>query len=207
MSYREEFKSIDQFVKHFENENLQPGVRQEFYEMIKSISLSCSQFMGEFAGRIIRGSVQLLNITPPCEFDAVAIGSIARGEATPYSELEYLFLVKKKTPKTIQYFEMLALTSYFLIGNLAETKLSYMAINELQGWFYDTSKNGFKIDGLLEGAGNIPTGNGSEVKQNHFIVTPQELADRYQGILHNPDPTESLRGDLTAMLSYTTTLY
>ena len=115
VSYREEFKSIDQFVKHFENENLQPGVRQEFYEMIKFISLSFSQFMGEFAGRIIRESVQLLNIIPPCEFDAVAIGSVARGEATPYSDLEYLFLVKKKTPKTIQYFEMLALTSYFLI--------------------------------------------------------------------------------------------
>ena len=61
---------------------------------------------------------------------------------------------------------MLALTSYFLIGNLSETKLSYMAIKELQGWFHDTSKNGFKIEGLLEGAGNTLTGNGSEVKQN-----------------------------------------
>ena len=207
VSYREEFKSIDQFVKHFENDHVQPGVRQEFYELMKSISLSCSQFMGEFAGSIIRESVELLNIRPPCEFDAVAIGSIARGEATPYSDLEYLFLVEKKTPETIRYFEMLALTSYFLIGNLSETKLSYMAIEELKGWFHDTSKNGFKIDGLSEGAGNIPNGNGSEVKENHFIVTPQELADRYQGILHNPDPTESLRGDLTAMLSNTTTLY
>ena len=149
--------------------------------------------MGEFAGRIIRESVQLLNITPPCEFDAVAIGSMAREEATPYSDLEYLFLVEKDKPETIQYFEMLAITSYFLIGNLAETKLSYMAINKLQGWFYDTSKNGFKIDGLSEGAGNIPTGNGSEVKENHFIVTPQELADRYQGILHNPDPRITVR--------------
>ena len=207
VSYREEIKSIEQFVNHFESESVQPGVRQEFYEMMKSISLSCSQFMGEFTGRIIQESVQLLNITPPCEFDAVAIGSIARGEATPYSDLEYLFLVEKDTPETIQYFEMLAITSYFLIGNLAETKLSYMAIEELQGWFHDTSRNGFKIDGLLEGARNIPTGYGSEAKQNHFIVTPQELADRYQRILHNPDPTESMRGDLTAMLSYTTTLY
>ena len=82
-----------------------------------------------------------------------------------------------------------------------------MAIDELCSWFEDKSKNGFKIDGLLEGAGNIATGNGSEAKKNHFIVTPQELADRYRKVLHNPDPTESVRGDLTAMLTYTKSLY
>ena len=98
------------------------------------------------------------------------------------------------------------MTSYFLIGNLGETKLSYMAIEELHGWFDDKSKNGFKIDGLAKGAGNIPTGN--DLKNvNHFIVTPKQLAKRYKTILDNPDPKEALRGDLTSMLTYTMSIY
>ena len=81
-----------------------------------------------------------------------------------------------------------------------------MHIKELCGWFDDKAKNGFKIDGLAPGAGNIPTGN-SVNNRNHFIVTPEQLADRYKGILDNPDPKEALRGDLTSMLTYTTSLY
>mgnify|MGYP001793048346 CR=1 FL=1 len=51
------------------------------------------------------------------------------------------------------------MVSYFIMGNLGETKLSYMNVKELYGWFEDKAKNGFKIDGLAPGAGNIPTGN------------------------------------------------
>ena len=83
----------------------------------------------------------------------------ARGEATPYSDLEYLFLVDESTPESMRYFETLSMISYFLMGDLGETKLSYMAVQELHGWFDDKAKNGFKIDGLAKGAGNIPTGH------------------------------------------------
>ena len=107
-----------------------------------------------------------------------------------------------KSPDTIAYFERLAMTSYFLIGNLQETKLSYMAIKELEGWFDDKAINGFKIDGLAPGAGNIPTGNGSAETKNHFILTPEDLAAKYESVLNNPVEKEALRGDLTAMLSY-----
>ena len=83
-----------------------------------------------------------------------------------------------------------------------------MAIKELQNWFDDRAKNGFKIDGLKKEAGNIPTGNDSaDDKCNHFIVTPQELAKKYKQVYQNPDPEESLSGDLSAMLSYTKEIY
>ena len=152
---------------------------KHYYECMKGISLACSEEMAKLAGTIIKESVHILQSTPPCDFTAIAIGSIAKGEATPYSDLEFMFLIEKKTPIIVQYFERLAITVYFLVGNLGETKLSYMVVDELQGLFNDTAKNGFKIDGLAEGAGNIPTGNGTPFKRNHFIVTPQELADRY----------------------------
>ena len=83
-----------------------------------------------FAGRVIENSLQLVGDRVPCEFTAVAIGSLARGEATSYSDLEYLFLIDKKTPETELFFEQLAMTTYFVIGNLSETKLRYMGIKD-----------------------------------------------------------------------------
>ena len=145
--------------------------------------------------------------SPPCSFTVAAIGSVARGEATPYSDLEYIFILEKKTQETVEYFEKLAMTSYFMIRNLRETKLSYMAIDELSGWFDDKSINGLKIDGLAAGAGNIPTGNGSLDTENHYIVTPQELAERYAWVMEHPKEDEALRGDLTAMVTYVKTVY
>ena len=205
--YRADCAEVEVLVKQFDKDVVDPAVQQEFYDKMRSISLRCSESMSQFASKIVERSVELLCHQPPCDFEVIAIGSIARGEATPYSDLEYIFLIAQKTPETMPIFELLALTTYFIIGNLGETKLSYMAIEELRSWFEDKSKNGFKIDGLLEGAGNIPTGNGSEAKKNHFIVTPQELAERYREVLHNPDPAESIRGDLTAKLTYTKLLY
>ena len=181
-------------------------VNGQYYDVMKKLSLDCSEDMRKFGERIIRESVNMIITPPPCAFDAVAIGSIARGEATPYSDLEYLFLVDRQTDDVMHYFEILAVTSYFIMGNLGETKLSYMHIEELNGWFDDKAKNGFKIDGLSPGAGNIPTGN-SPKNRNHFIVTPEQLAYRYKDILDNPDPEKASKGDLTSMLTYTKSLY
>lgn len=58
----------------------------------------------------------------------------------------------------------------------------------------------------MAGAGNIPTGNGTSDTHNHFIVTPEVLAKRYEKVLANPEEN-ALRGDLTAMLTYTKSIY
>ena len=170
---------------------------------MKNISLSCTERMVRFAQQIIEGAVNALDERPPCGFTVAAIGSLARGEATPYSDLEYLFVVEEKSPKSEEYFELLAITSYFLIGSLKETKLSYMAVEELDGWFEDFSLNGFKIDGLSAGAGNIPTGNGViPGNKNHFILTKEELVNRYRETFNSPVEKEAIRGDITAMFAY-----
>ena len=198
--------NADTLVQSIQGDTLDPEIRKKYYDVMKTISLDCSEAMRKFGERIIRESVGIISNSPPCSFEAVAIGSIARCEATPYSDLEYLFLVDKDSDDAVRYFEVLAMVSYFIMGNLGETKLSYMAIKELHGWFDDQAKNGFKIDGLAKGAGNIPTGN-SLKNRNHFIITPEKLAVKYKAVLNNPDPDEALRGDLTAMLAYTASLY
>ena len=55
---------------------------------------------------------------PKCGYCLVALGSLARGEMTPYSDLEFLFLIELKSDEVLQYFERAAVTMYFLIGNL-----------------------------------------------------------------------------------------
>ena len=204
---RERMRTPDDMVDVLENKMEDKNWDKHYYECMKGISLWCSEEMAKQASTIIKESVHILQSTPPCDFTAIAIGSIAKGEATPYSDLEFMFLIGNKTPDIEQYFERLAITVYFLVGNFGETKLSYMAIDELRGWFDDRAKNGFKIDGLADGAGNIPTGNGTPFKHNHFIVTSQDLADRYQHVLNNPVEKEALRGDLTAMLAYMKPFY
>ena len=204
--YRVEIKFADELVSRVDGNNLDSRPHRGFCRMMKKVSTDCSEDMRRFAGRVIEESVGILNTAPLCDFDAVAIGSIAKGEATPYSDLEFIFLVDNDTCESLKYCNTLAMTSYFLIGNLCETKLSYMAIKELHGWFDDRGKNGFKIDGLADGAGNIPTGNNPQ-NENHFIVTPKQLAEKYKTILHNPDLKTAIRGDLTAMLAYTVSIY
>ena len=155
-----------------------------------------------YVNKIMTKAVSILTANPPCPFVVVAIGSLARGEATPYSDLEYMFLIKQSTPRIEAYFERLAITTYFVIGNLRETKLSYMAIEELEGWFDDCAKNGFKIDGLQKNAGNIPTGYGVGGFKNKFILTSEELLEEYKQCFTYPLQEQAIRGDVTAMLRY-----
>ena len=61
-----------------------------------------------------------------------------------------------------------------MIGNLQETPLKHMNV-EKQKNFTDDGMNEFKIDGLQQKAGNIPTGNGTKEQKNKFILTVEEL--------------------------------
>ena len=108
--------------------------------------------MIHLADMVMRTGVELLGEEPACDFAVLAFGSLSKDEATPYSDLEFLFLIKEKNWVTESYFEHLAMIVYFIIGNIQETNLKYMDIEELEGWFDDEGKSGFKIDGLRTNA-------------------------------------------------------
>ena len=225
---KEELKKCDQLIgrvdcepKNIRSESNKRW-REKWIDTVKSFSEECNKKMTEFSGAVIKQAVKICG-KEPCQFVAVCMGSMARGEMTPYSDLEFLFLLENKEAGVEDYFENLAVTVYFLIGNLRETRLKYMNIEELSEragtsrtlneaqvnrWFTDTSKNGFKIDGLSPNAGNIPTGNGSEKQRNHLIVTVEELVARYTKVYREvPDYKKALKGDLSAMLSSTALIY
>ena len=94
------------WLKKFQSDNVDNEVLHQYYDVMKKISLDSSEAMREFGERIINESLNIISTQPPVIFEAVAIGSIARGEATPYSDLEYLLLVEKQTDGSAQYFEL-----------------------------------------------------------------------------------------------------
>ena len=177
------------------------GVEGGFF-MQRHLAKRTNALMIEFAKEIMGRAVRSTGEVPPCDLAAVGIGSLGRGEATPYSDVEYLFLIRD--PSHRKYFEQLAVMSYFLIGTLKETKIGSIDISELSDWFIDGRRKGFQIDGITRSSGNVPTGN--EQNPNMFIVSPGELADIYKHVLHNPC-NESKRGDLTAMLAFMCLIY
>ena len=139
-----------------------------FSNKVYKMSYDCTADLVAFSRSIILSSMEMLD-EPPCSFSVIGLGSIARGEATPYSDLEYGFLVESGFSNH-KYFTDLAVESYFCIGNLGESPLKCFYIEELnvkdekgEKLFIDQPPvNGFKIDGISPKAGNIPTGHGRE---------------------------------------------
>ena len=173
-----------------------------FMSAVQSVSSTTTSLMTMFTSLVVSKAVGVCG-KAPCLFSVVGMGSLAKGETTPYSDLEFMFLIEKKTTESLKYFEKLAVTMYFIIGNLKETKLKYMNIAELKGWFDDKSTNGFKIDGLSVNAGNIPTGNGSLQPRYRMMMTVDEAALWYEQVFPMPDEKESVKGDESAMLCNT----
>ena len=136
-----------------------------FAGSVFDMSAKCSDDLIATTEYIVMSSMGLLE-APPCAFCVIGLGSIARGEATPYSDLEYAFIVEHDH----EYFTQLAVDSYFRINNIGESPLKCFYIDELRNTVADSERspsfvdqppvNGFKIDGISPKAGNIPTGNG-----------------------------------------------
>jgi len=87
------------------------------------------------------------------------LGSVARGEATPYSDLEYAFLIENENERN--YFTQLAVDTYFRITNLNESPLKTfnIKVENSPDCLSEICPVGYRIDGLTPNAGNIPTGN------------------------------------------------
>ena len=84
-SFQEEPQNLDSEHNHI--------VEEKIFTEMRSISIKCNNDMIEVAKNIVSDSMQLLGTKPPCSFAAIAMGSLAREEATPYSNLEFFFVM------------------------------------------------------------------------------------------------------------------
>ena len=69
----------------------------------------------------------------------------------------------------------------------------------------DGRDHGYQIDGITKSSDNVPTGNYDH--PNQFLSTPGELIKVYKATFEGPHPTEAIKGDISAMLKFTTLLY
>lgn len=208
---KQRFEDAGGLINNFNMEDLFCEENKEhmrhFAGQVNEVSQICTELMIGFSKAICETSEEVVG-HPTESYAMVALGSIARNEATPYSDLEYAFIVANSADKT--YFHRLAMDTYFRISNLGETPLKYLYIEELydeyrtedeKRWFDDQAMSGFKIDGLLPKAGNIPTGNG--LSDANLTLTVEELMQHYQAcMLNSVTSAESdIVGDLSDLLA------
>ena len=78
---REKMKSAHALANEYESGNKLVDNSDTLFSTMKAISIECSDCMAGFSSRIIRESVEILKpAEPPCDFEAVGLGSLARGE-------------------------------------------------------------------------------------------------------------------------------
>ena len=185
----------------FETDNIQAA--QHLAEMVFTKSTTLCRNLVTITKAILQCSVETLakdGKSPPCDFAVIGLGSIAKGEATPYSDLEYAFIVEKHS----EYFTELAVDSYFRIGNLGETPLKCFDIEELKASSVSpvTQTVGYRIDGITKKSGNIPTGNGRAEGQS-LTLTVEEFMALYQRSAERPFTDSDMAGDISDLLSST----
>ncbi|XP_028410641.1 uncharacterized protein LOC114533329 [Dendronephthya gigantea] len=127
---------------------------------------------------------------PPCDYAIIALGSVARMEATPFSDLEFAILYSDPAiGDKINYFRVMSHFLHLKVINLGETILPALSIQELNdfqssdpnsNWFYDSgTPRGISFDGAMPWAsktalGRMATKHKPELE---LIRTPEGMAE------------------------------
>ncbi|XP_046854842.1 uncharacterized protein LOC124447896 isoform X2 [Xenia sp. Carnegie-2017] len=124
---------------------------------------------------------------PPCDYEVMILGSLAREEMTPYSDIEWAILTNSEDEECKTFFRNLTNLVHFQIINLGETILPCLDIEVLRGdWFYDdVTPRGLSFDALLPQACKTPLGNTVDFE---LIHTPQTMANFQSEYWHKKKP-------------------
>jgi tetratricopeptide (TPR) repeat protein len=161
---------------------------------IQQIYQQISQQMRNFVKLLIEECKEELSIwrKPPNEEDyaIICFGSLARNEATPYSDLEFGILLREGTDseENKEYFRVLTRLLNIKVINLAETTPRMQHIKELEeigllGRYSESpTKHGFCFDGNNKDGRKTPLGNMyfDDVSEDHkyeLIQTPIKMAE------------------------------
>ena len=124
---------------------------------------------------------------PPCDYAIIALGSVARMEATPFSDLEFAILYSEPTiGDKISYFRVLTHFLHLKVINFGETILPSLGIKQLNDfqstdgdWFYDfDTPRGISFDGAMPWASKTALGRMATKDKPalELIRTPEQMA-------------------------------
>lgn len=120
-----------------------------------------SQAINGFIRGLVESFYPLLG-TPPCDFALLNLGSLAREEMSPFSDLEFAILIPPKSKsETLDYFRKLTKWLELKVINLGETEIKI-----LEGGRKSPVAAGFAFDS----GGNTPLG------KEELIKTPDQMA-------------------------------
>lgn len=105
----------------------------------------------------------------------ICFGSLARNEATPYSDLEFGILLDEKAAQDEEvkkYFRNLTKELNIRIINLGETTIRIQNIESIQHLTSPTS-NGFSFDGADVSGCKTPLGNTRHIQKNLAKINPE----------------------------------
>ncbi|XP_019646298.1 PREDICTED: uncharacterized protein LOC109486835 [Branchiostoma belcheri] len=157
-------------------------------EKIRALYQQISREMKAFVSDLIQECFLVLG-PPPCNYAAIGLGSLAREEMTPYSDLEFAVLLeeRERLDNEKAYFRSMTYLLHLKVLNLGETILPSMCIEELSDYndmskeqFYDSvTPHGFSFDGCMPWASKTPLGRDeTDTKPGlELIMTPREMAD------------------------------
>ena len=153
----------------------------EHYQKIQELYKVIAESLLTLVSEMLDDCVSLLGQSP-CHYAAIALGSLARLEATPYSDLEWAILVEESDEEHKIYFRKLTQLLHSMVISFGETILPSMGIDCLGKWFYDdVTPRGFAFDGALPQACKTPLGkrdkDGKIVYE--LIDIPEEIS-KYQ---------------------------
>lgn len=164
MGYRERLDSIrSQFAEQIER-----GV------LINEAQEFISQNYQSLLVALIQESMSLIGQKVPSGFAVMGLGSMARMEMSPYSDLEFAFLIKNPSPGRLDYFRKLSDLLTLKMVNMGETKCELIRFKRGRNGAEDRPARSLVPTGFsLDIGGLSPSG-----KQGVYelIGAPQQLA-------------------------------
>ena len=164
------------------------NVEKQRTEHTQQLYGEISRSMKDLITSMVDDCMQIMS-NPPCEFSILGLGSTAREEATPYSDLEFCILVEENTDTVQQYFTDFTNLLHLKVVELGETLLPSLGIRSLNDyysgskeddWFYDDGRRGFSFDGVMPWASKTPKGRDKTLNKpwiQSLIKTPKEMTD------------------------------
>ncbi len=148
-AYRESCRTLHLQEKHIRK--VLKTLTQGFKDLIKSLVMAGQEILG----------------APPLGWACMGLGSMAREEMCPFSDVEFAFLIEQATPEALNYFRRLTKVLELKIIHMGETAFPLFRGNDPS-----LTPNGFCMDI----GGNTPYGNRDTYE---LIGTPSQLA-RFQ---------------------------